>query len=193
MYTGQLSLDKMSKNVAISYKTLKEYLSAMEKSYLIRLVPPFFSNPNKELTKLPKVYFIDNGMRNIISGNVGMEMDGPSFENLIFTELVKLGYKPKYWQKKTGTEVDFVVRLGNETIPLEVKLKSLELKIGSGMRSFIDQYSPKRGYIVNASGKRGEIEVNGTNVYFIDIIKLRSVFKYMGWNVKVESDEASIT
>ncbi|MDG6225858.1 MAG: ATP-binding protein [Candidatus Thermoplasmatota archaeon] len=191
MYTGQLSMDKMSRNVAISYKTLKEYLSAMEKSYLIRLVTPFFTNPNKELTKLPKVYFIDNGMRNIISGNVGMQLDGPSFENLIFTELIKLGHKPKYWQKKTGTEVDFVVRVGNETMPIEVKLNSVELKIESGMRSFIEQYSPKRAYIVNSAGKRGEIEVNDTKVSFIDIMKLKTVFKYMGWNTPDEKDEGS--
>jgi len=179
MYTGQLSLDKMSKNVAISYKTLKEYLSAMEKSFLISLVPPFFTNPNKELTKLPKVYFIDNGLRNLISGNIGMDMDGRSFENLVFTELLKLGYRPKYWQKKTGTEVDFVLRMGNEPVPIEVKLNSPDMRIEAGMRSFIDQYSPDKAYVVNSAGKRGDIEVNGTKVSFIDIVKLRSVFGYM--------------
>ncbi|MEA3558196.1 MAG: ATP-binding protein, partial [Candidatus Thermoplasmatota archaeon] len=122
MYTGQFSIESMSRDLAISFKTLKSYLSAMEKSYLIRLVPPYFTNPNKELIKQSKIYFIDNGMRNVISGNVGIDMDGPSFENLVFTELIKLGYEPKYWRKKTGTEVDFIIQLGHEMVPIEVKL-----------------------------------------------------------------------
>jgi len=175
MYTGQLSFDKMSRNVAISFKTLKDYLSAMEKSYLIRLVPPYFTNPNKELTKLPKVYFVDNGMRNLISGNVGMAIDGPSFENLVFTELIKLGFEPKYWQKKTGTEVDFVIRLGNEMIPIEVKLKALDMKIGSGMRSFIDQYSPSRAYIVISEGEMGNMMMKGTKVRSVDLAGMREI------------------
>ena len=136
MYTGLLNLEKISKDLSISYKTVKFYIQAMEKSYLVKLVKPFFSNPNKELVKQPKVYFLDNGMRNIISGNIGMRPDGPSFENLVFTELIKLGYQPKYWRKKSGPEVDFIISVGNEMIPIEVKLNSPEIRVESSLKSY---------------------------------------------------------
>ncbi|MBN1389112.1 MAG: DUF4143 domain-containing protein, partial [Candidatus Thermoplasmatota archaeon] len=159
--------------VAISFKTLKEYLSAMEKSYLLRLVSPFFTNPNKEIIKQPKVYFIDNGMRNLISGNVGMNMDGPSFENLVFSELIKMGYEPKYWQKKTGTEVDFIIRSGSEDIPIEVKLKVPDMRIEHSMRSYMELYAPKRAFVVVSEGARGEMEAGETQVKFLDLVGLR--------------------
>jgi uncharacterized protein len=177
MFTGQLSLENMSKDIAISFKTLKSYLSAMEKSYLVKLVQPFFTNPNKELIKQPKIYFIDNGMRNAISGNIGMEIDGPSFENLVFTELIKIGYEPKYWRKKTGVEVDFVIKVGNEMIPIEVKLKDQELKVESGLRSFIDQYSPKRAFVVTPDSEEGDIKVNGTIIRFIDLVNMKNALE----------------
>jgi len=177
MHTGQLSLENMSKDIAISFKTLKSYISSMEKSYLIKLVQPYFTNPNKELIKQPKIYFIDNGMRNAISGNIGMEIDGPSFENLVFTELIKMGFEPKYWRKKTGVEVDFVIKVGNEIIPIEVKLKDQEMKVGSGLRSFIDQYSPKRAFVVTPDGEEGDIKVNGTMIRFIDLVNMKNTLE----------------
>jgi predicted AAA+ superfamily ATPase len=179
MYTGQLSMENMSKDVAISFKTLRSYLTAMEKSYLIKLVKPYFTNQNKELIKQPKAYFIDNGMRNVISGNLGREMDGASFENLVFTELIKYGYEPRYWRKKTGVEVDFIIELGSEIIPIEVKLKVPEKRIESGLRSFIDQYSPKRALVVTSETDRADIEVSGTTVSFMDLVNLKEELDMM--------------
>ncbi|MCK5774237.1 MAG: ATP-binding protein [Thermoplasmata archaeon] len=179
MYTGLLSIESMSRDLSISFKTLKSYLSAMEKSYLIRRVQPFFSNANKELIKQPKLYFIDNGMRNVISGNIGMKIDGPSFENFVFTELIKLGYEPKYWRKKAGPEVDFVIQLGNEMVPIEVKLKVPENRVESALRSFIKMYSPKRAFVVIFEGEGGEVDVDGTLVSFMNPVKLRELLEYM--------------
>ncbi|MFO8051192.1 MAG: ATP-binding protein [Thermoplasmatota archaeon] len=179
MYTGQFSIDSMSRDLAISFKTLRSYISAMEKSYLISMVPPYFTNPNKELIKQPKIYFFDNGMRNVISGNVGMDIDGRSFENLVFTELVKMGYRPKYWRKKTGQEVDFVVQMADEMVPIEVKLKTPGYRIESGLRSYIRMYSPRRAIVVIAEGEGSEVEVEDTVVEFIDIIKFRRAFNFL--------------
>ncbi len=179
MFTGLLSMESMSRDLSISFKTLKSYISAMEKSYLIRMVHPFFSNANKELIKQPKIYFIDNGMRNVISGDIGMKVDGPSFENFVFTELIKLGYEPKYWRKKTGPEVDFVIQLGNEMVPIEVKLKVPGNRVESALRSFIRMYSPKRAFVVIFEGEGGEVDVDGTSVSFMNPVKLRELLEYM--------------
>jgi hypothetical protein len=176
IYTGMLNLEKISKDLSISYKTLKFYIQAIEKSYIIRLVRPFFSNPGKELVKQPKVYFLDNGMRNIISGNAGMRPDGPSFENLVFTELLKLGYEPRYWRKKTGPEVDFIVAVGNEMIPIEVKLKTSGIKVESALRSYLKLHSPSNAFIIKMEGLSGDTKINDTRVNFMNLMEMIEIF-----------------
>ncbi len=173
MFTGMVNMDNISRNLSISFKTLRFYILAMEKSYLIRSVRPYFTNPNKELVKQPKIYFLDNGMRNIISGNIGMKVDGTSFENLVFTELLKLGYEPKYWRKKTGLEVDFIIPIGNEMIPIEVKLKAPNHKVESGLRSYIKLYIPLQSVCsdVRRRRRRNPYQRNKGKVHRFDGIK----------------------
>jgi hypothetical protein len=172
-YTGLLNTDNMTRSLSISYKTLMSYLNAIEKSYIVKIVRPYFTNPNKELIKQPKIYFIDNGLRNVISGNMNLDIDGASFENLVFTELLKMGYEPKYWRKKTGSEVDFIVQFGNEMIPIEVKINTHGNKIESGLRSFIRLYSPSKAYVVCFDGEPEKKKINGTEIIFLDLLKLR--------------------
>jgi predicted AAA+ superfamily ATPase len=103
------SYDKVSSDIKISFRTVKKYLDAMEKSYIIASVPPFYKNSTKEITKQPKIYFLDTGLRNAVVKSFNQEPDGKLFENYVFSELMKLGLKPKYWRTKTGQEVDFIV------------------------------------------------------------------------------------
>lgn len=177
IYAGILNFDKISRDLSISYKTLRSYISAMEKSYLVKLISPYFSNPNKEIVKQPKIYFLDNGMRNVISGRTGIEPDGPSFENLVLTELLKADLDPKYWRKKTGTEVDFIVRVGDRIVPLEVKLRVNDKKVESGLRSFIRSYSPHKAFVVIFEGEKGKTSYKGTRVEFIGIDDLKPSLK----------------
>ncbi|HEC92768.1 MAG TPA: ATP-binding protein, partial [Candidatus Atribacteria bacterium] len=91
-----ISYDKISSNLNISFQTVKKYLDAMEKSYLIYRVPPFFTNKKKEIVKQPKLYFVDTGLRNVISKKFEVNIDGKLFENYVLTELLKMGFTPKY-------------------------------------------------------------------------------------------------
>jgi abortive infection bacteriophage resistance protein len=38
----------------------------MKKSFHIKIMEPFFLNTRKEITKMPKVYYFDNGLRNVV-------------------------------------------------------------------------------------------------------------------------------
>ena len=55
------------------------------------------------------MYFIDTGLRNVIAKEFDVESNGKVFENYVFSELLKLGIKPKYWRTKGNAEVDFVI------------------------------------------------------------------------------------
>ncbi len=156
-----LSFQTAAKITGLSYPTLKKYLEALEKSYLIRLITPLAANPNKEIVKQPKIYFIDTGLRNAVLGKypASLEDQGALFENYVFAELLKQSVSVKYWRTKAGAEVDFVVQTGKTLLPLEVKLKPGAKP--SGLTSFIEQYHPARALIICSGGKADEYKVNG--------------------------------
>jgi len=172
-----LSYDTISGSLNMSFQTVKKYLDAMEKSYLIYRVHPFFTNKKKEIVKQPKLYFVDTGLRNVIAKNFDVRIDGKLFENYVLTELLKMDYTPKYWRTKTKTEVDFIVEQENNIIPVEVKIQATVGKIEKSLRAFIDNYHPKKAVIVSATGKKGESTINGCKVIYTDILDMGTVMR----------------
>jgi len=168
-----ISYGELSNSLNMSFRTIKKYLDAMEKSYFIARVYPYYTNKLKEIVKQPKLYFIDTGLRNIIAKSFDVKSDGKLFENYVFTEMLKLGITPKYWRTKTKTEVDFIVEKNNVVIPIEVKLSAEPGKIERGLRSFIEMYKPKTALVLTYKGKHGSMNVNGCKVYFIDVNDLK--------------------
>ncbi len=170
---GILSYETISRDLKISFQTVKKYLDAMEKSYLIARIQPFYRNKTKEIIKQPKIYFIDTGLRNSIAKNFENEPDGKLFENYVASELIKIGYPPKYWRTKSKAEVDFVIENNNEIIPIEVKLKASE-KIGKSLYSFIETYKPKRAFVVSYIGENKTLKLKDCTIFFADIVNLRN-------------------
>ena len=173
-----VSYDKISSNLNMSFQTIKKYLDAMEKSYLIYRVLPFFTNKKKEIVKQPKLYFVDTGLRNIIAKNFDVNLDGKLFENYVLTELLKMGFSPKYWRTKTKTEVDFIVEKENNIIPIEVKIRADIGKIERSLRSFIETYKPKTAIVITLKGKKGKAKINGCDIIYTDILNLEKQFNY---------------
>jgi predicted AAA+ superfamily ATPase len=164
-----ISYDNTTKTLSITFPTLKKYLDAMEKSYLIARVRPYFTNRNKELAKQPKLYFLDCGLRNIIVDDFPVKPDGKVFENYIFSELIKAGQIPKYWRTKSKAEVDFILEHKKDVIPIEVKVSEGSYSIDKSLHSFINKYKPKKAFVVFYEGKKGSKKVNGCKVSFVDM------------------------
>ncbi|MCD6496405.1 MAG: ATP-binding protein [Candidatus Aenigmarchaeota archaeon] len=168
---GIISYGTITSHLGISFQTIKKYMAAMEKSYLIKLIPPFFSNKSKEITKQPKMYFIDTGLRNAVREEFPANPDGRLFENYVLSELLKAGFSPKYWRTKSKSEVDFIIEKDGKITPIEVKLNSAG-KIEKGMRSFMDAYRPKKAFIVSYDGALSKSTVNGCEIVFTDVAGL---------------------
>lgn len=168
-----LSYGDFSSSLNVSFQTIKKYLDAMEKSYLIKRVYPYFTNKRKEIVKQPKSYFVDTGLRNVIAKQFDVESDGKVFENYVFSELLKIGITPKYWRTKAKAEVDFVIEKDKEVIPLEVKLQADPERIERSLRSFIHQYHPETALVVTYKGKYGSIKIDDCTVHFVDIVGLK--------------------
>lgn len=145
-----ISYQELSTITQQSYITLKRYLNLLEKTYIIQMVKPFFTNKRTELVKNPKIYFYDSGLRNAVVGDfrkLSLRPDkGALLENFVFEELIKNDHSLKYWRTKSKAEVDFIV---NDKIPLEIKSRIPRPLIEKSLLSYIEKYHPKNAYIFN--------------------------------------------
>lgn len=171
---GAISYHNISSTLDISFQTVRKYLNAIEKSYLIFRCSPFYKNKIKEISKQPKVYFIDTGVRNYIAKD--SEISGSLFENYVLSELLKSGHSPRYWRTKSGSEVDFVVEGKEGIVPIEVKL-NYQKRIPSGLKRFIEEYKPKKAMVVNYEGVNEERIDGQTNckLIYTDVLGLNKI------------------
>ncbi len=166
---GLVSYNSAANALDISFSTLKKYIDALEKSYLIVQVRPFYTNKIKEITKQPKIYFLDIGMRNAIVNRFDSSPQGGTFENYVLVELLKAGRTPKYWRTKSKAEVDFVLEIDNKLIPVEVKSGGMTGSITKSLRSFIKTYQPEKAYVVFLKGEKSKLIINGCQVICTDV------------------------
>ena len=146
---------------------LRKHLRFLEKTFILSLVKPFFSNKRTELVKNPKVYFIDSGLRNsVIGDNRPLEQrqdKGALLENFHFSEFLKNGMDIKYWRTKAKAEVDFVL---DDRIPVEIKSAMAKPVIGKSLHSYIEKYRPESGFVFNDHLNETK-KIDGTNIRFL--------------------------
>ncbi len=166
--------------LGISFQTAKKYLWYAQQIFLVDLITPFARNVRKEITQAPVSYFQDLGLRNYALGLFGClrspaEM-GFVFQNLVYLTL-KTCIKPgatalHFWRTKDKAEVDFVIEVGRELIPIEVKFQSLgREEIPRSLRSFIAKYGPNDAYIINLNLLK-TVMVEKTAVHFMPYYQL---------------------
>ncbi len=169
-----LNINEVASTIGINILTAKKYLFLLENTFIIALCSPYFRNKRKEISKMPKIYFMDIGMRNAAISNFqwfeGRVDTGALFENFVFLELKKrFGTNEDlfYWRTLAKAEVDFVLNIDNELIPVEAKATELRtLAISRSLRSFIDTYKPAKAVVVNLAFA-GEMKHNGCRIFFI--------------------------
>jgi len=154
--TGKLlNYNELSSTCQSYYKETKRMISILSETYIIQLIQPFYKNPKTELKKNPKIYFLDLGLRNYIINNFNLlekRTDiGALIENFVLLCL-KNTFPDKtinYWRTTAKAEVDFILRLDDELIPIEAKYQTFQKpKISRSLRSFIKTYRPQRALII---------------------------------------------
>jgi uncharacterized protein len=131
---GQLlDLTSLGNDCGVAVNTVKAWLSLLEASYILFLLPPYHRNFSKRLVKSPKLYFYDPGLACHL-----LEIDSPGalaqhylrggvFETLILSDLLKqrlnMGKRQNlfFWRDKSGLEIDCLLEEANSLIPLEIK------------------------------------------------------------------------
>lgn len=179
--TGKIvNYSELSSTVGISLKTIKNYLWYAQKTFILRKITPYFTNIRKELSKSPVVYFYDIGLRNYALGFFG-NLTLPSELGFVFQNFILNILKEKirftagelhFWRTKDKAEVDFIIKLGKNIIPVETKFKELRKpEIDRSLRNFILKYRPKKAYIINLK-LRESIKVNETKIDFLPFYEL---------------------
>jgi predicted AAA+ superfamily ATPase len=144
-----LNASQLSGEVGVSVPTIKSWLSILQASYLITLLPPYFENIKKRLIKSPKLYFYDVGLASYLLGiekPVHAERDplrGALFENLVVMELFKARFNRAmdanlyFFRDSHQNEVDVVFRQGHHFIIAEVKsAQTFNASFLKGLRHF---------------------------------------------------------
>lgn len=117
--------DFMKKNGSnITNETVDSYLKMIENAYFIYRVPRYELKGKQLLKTQGKYYFVDNGLKNIISGFSSYDT-GSSFENLIYIELLRRGYEV-YVGKYNNIEINFIAIKPNERVYYQVTRSMLD-------------------------------------------------------------------
>lgn len=157
--------NELSTLIGVNAVQLKTYLSVFEKAFLTKSITPFFTNKRLEIVKNPEIFFLDMGLRNVIIKNFSALEDrvdkGAMLENFVFRELIERDVK--YYRTKNGAEVDFII---DDTIPVEIKSNLTSMKISKSYHYFLENYKPKKGYVLNFN-QSGEKVFNGVDVVFL--------------------------
>lgn len=112
---GLVNVNQLANSLQLSVTAVENYIQILRKTFHIHLLRPFYSNLKKELTKMPKVYFNDLGMRNVLLNQfpeIETRIDkGELIENYLFTRLRETYPIDdiRFWRTADGNEVDFVV------------------------------------------------------------------------------------
>jgi predicted AAA+ superfamily ATPase len=133
----ELNIKGISREIGLYWDTIQKHMLALQESYILNILKPFHNNLTTELRQMPKVYFMDLGVRNILLNNFNeLELRpdrGEIFENYVFNQLYlrrSILTEIKFWKTRNGQEVDFVV---ND----EGRLTAYEVKYGTEPKNFL--------------------------------------------------------
>lgn len=149
---------ELSNELGVAVNTVNSWLSVLRASYLVYLLPPFFTNTRKRLTKSPKIYFTDCGLAAYL-----LDIDSPQtlnrdkmrghlFENMVVIDYLKRAYNDGrngslyFYRDSNGTEVDLLIKNGSTYDCYEIKSSStFHPDFTKGIRSFEKAYPELTG------------------------------------------------
>jgi predicted AAA+ superfamily ATPase len=132
--TGQLlNLLSLASDAGISQPTARSWISVLEATCIVKLIPAWHGNVRKRLVKSPRLHFVDTGLACYLLGIRSAEqyeshpLRGPLFESWVVAEAMKAqaacGERGRlfHWRDQHGVEADLVIDVGGHVTVLEMK------------------------------------------------------------------------
>ena len=174
--TGQvMNYQSLASDVGVDAKTIKEWLSILEASFVVIKLSPYFENFGKRVIKSPKYYFMDTGLLAYLLGIEKPEqvardpLVGQLFENLVVLEALKTRYNrgqsPNlyFYRDSHGNEIDLLYASGRNLFGIEIKSAAT---FSSHFKKILLRFSEKQKTL-----QSGYVVYNGEARQFSDGIK----------------------
>ena len=145
---SEVSINELANQLKVKSATVESYIDLLEKSYVVYRLKSYGTNQRKEVSKMSKIFFWDNGIRNAIIGNFNdlnnRNDHGQLFENFIISERMKMNawnnvnVQSHFWRNYNQNEVDYIEVSHNSLSAFEMKWNTQKrLKI---TRAFTNLY-----------------------------------------------------
>ena len=153
---NDVSFNELARNLNTTVKTVQRYLEILEKAFIIFRLQGFSKNLRKEISKSPRFYFWDNGIRNIIISNMNSidlrEDIGKLWENYCVSERIKIQtYKETFsdfyfWRTYDKQEIDLIEVINTGINAYEFKWGE---KFAAPPKAFINNYPEAKFDTIN--------------------------------------------
>ena len=157
---GLCNLSELGGSLGVSYHHVSDLLDALEGVFLVRRLRPYFANVAKRLVKAPKLYVRDTGLLHSLLGIrferralLSNAKAGASFETFCMEQIISLARlsdpacEAFFWRTHAGAEVDLLLRLRGELVPIEIKLGRAHPDT-RGMQQCMADLGLRRGFVV---------------------------------------------
>ena len=165
---NQIDYADISRSVGIDSRTVKEWISILETSGIIKLLQPYMSNISDRIIKKPKIYFLDTGLCSYLARIPTAEIleksafAGAFYETYVISEIIKSYYNSSkdykreiyYYRDKDQKEVDLIIETFEGIYPIEIK-KGINRVSPKKSFSFLQKYNKKilNGLIIDSCEK----------------------------------------
>jgi uncharacterized protein len=169
--SGQLlNLTALGADCGITSVTARQWMSVLESSYLVTLLPPYHANFGKRLVKTPKLYFLDVGLMAWLLGIrdanqlASHSARGALFETWVVSEVIKWRFnagRPAelyFWRDSLGHEVDLVLETPQG-------LQAIEIKSGSTFASDWPAAAVKFAALAGPQARQPMVVYGGSGQY----------------------------
>ena len=157
---SEVNYNELSQLIGINKLTIQKYIAILEKGYVVFRLGSFSRNIRNEIKKSRKIYFYDNGIRNMLISNfnqLDLRADkGALWENFLVAERRKQHVykntltKMYFWRTKQQQEIDLIEECNGELTGFEFKWGTQEVRFP---KTFMNSYDAK-SRVVNRNNFR---------------------------------------
>ncbi len=158
-----LNISELARDTGVKRNYIKEYIEMLNATFVLELIYPYSAHHRQEVAKTPKVYFVDNGLRNSLIGdfaNIDARSDrGGLLENAVYAGLLKKSTPQNliyFWRTQNQSEVDFIFIRDGKIYPIEVNWSGRKTR---ALLSFMDKYHCPTGYVIYPGDFRKEANI----------------------------------
>jgi uncharacterized protein len=177
-YHGQVwNAAEPARSLSIGETTVRRYLDLLTDVFMIRQLPPWFTNIAKRQIKTPKIYFRDSGLLHYLLGIRSMKdllehpKSGASWEGYVIEEILRIAEPDEayFWGTHGGAEIDLVLLKDGKMIGVECKRVDAP-RLTPSMRTALSDLGLERILVIYPGIKRYSLDAKVEAIPFEEII-----------------------